>query len=99
MFIEISKRLSKAPEERHMADAAPPELGELLCNVFYKHSAPLALQNQGIHLMCARRRAGNSPHLLQNNNHPPVSCSLGVVAVLVVGQRPVRAVAFDALLS
>jgi len=31
-----------------MADAAPPELGELLRNVFYKHSAPLALQNQGI---------------------------------------------------
>jgi hypothetical protein len=31
-----------------MADAAPPELGELLRNVFYKHYAPLALQNQGI---------------------------------------------------
>jgi hypothetical protein len=32
MFIEISKRLSQAPEERHMAYVAPPELGELLCN-------------------------------------------------------------------
>jgi len=48
MFIEICMRLSQAPEERHLADAAPPELGELLRNVFYKHSAPLALQNQGI---------------------------------------------------
>jgi hypothetical protein len=48
MFIEISMRLSQAPEERHMVDAAPPELGELLRNVFYKHYAPLALQNQGI---------------------------------------------------
>src|SRR5215510_6359166 len=37
--------------------------------------------------------------LLQNNNYAPVGGSLGVVAVLVVGQRPVRAVAFDALLS
>ena len=46
MFIEISRRLSQAPEERHMPYAAPPELGELLCNVFYKHYAPLALQNQ-----------------------------------------------------
>jgi hypothetical protein len=48
MFIEISKRLSQAPEERHMEDAAPPELGALLRNIFYKHSAPLALQNQGV---------------------------------------------------
>ena len=31
-----------------MPYVAPPELEELLCNVFYKHSAPLALQNQGI---------------------------------------------------
>ena len=31
-----------------MADAAPPELGELLRNVFYKHYAPLALQNLAI---------------------------------------------------
>jgi hypothetical protein len=46
MFIEISSRLSQA-EERHMPYAAPP-LGELLCDVFYKHYAPLALQNQGI---------------------------------------------------
>ena len=30
-----------------MADVAPPELGKLLRNVFYKHSAPLALQNLG----------------------------------------------------
>jgi hypothetical protein len=37
MFIEISGRLSQATE-----------LGELLCDVFYKHYAPLALQNQGI---------------------------------------------------
>jgi hypothetical protein len=48
MFIEITRRLSQAPEERHMADVAPPELGELLRNVFYKHYAPLALQNLGI---------------------------------------------------
>jgi hypothetical protein len=57
MFIEISKRLSKAPEERHMAYAAPPELGELSRNVFYKHYAPLALQNLGIRQQyqnCAR---------------------------------------------
>jgi hypothetical protein len=31
-----------------MADVAPTELGELLRNVFYKHYAPLALQNRGI---------------------------------------------------
>ena len=48
MFIEKSSRLSQAPEERHMADVAPPELGELLRSVFYKHYAPPALQNQGI---------------------------------------------------
>jgi hypothetical protein len=48
MFIETSSRLSQAPEERHMPYVAPPELGELLCNLFYKHSAPLALQYQGI---------------------------------------------------
>ena len=48
MFIEIARRLSQAPEERHMADVAPPELGRLLPNVFYKHYAPLALQNPGI---------------------------------------------------
>ena len=30
MFIEITRRLSQAPEERHMADVAPPELGKLL---------------------------------------------------------------------
>jgi hypothetical protein len=47
MFIEIIRRLSEAPEERHMADVAPPELGVLLRNVFYKHYAPLALQNLG----------------------------------------------------
>ena len=47
MFIEISKRLSKAPEERHLPYAAP-ELGKLSCNVFYKNTAPLALQNWGI---------------------------------------------------
>jgi hypothetical protein len=29
-----------------MADVAPPELGKLLRN-FYKHYAPLALQNLG----------------------------------------------------
>jgi len=45
MLIEITMRLSQAPEERHMADVAPPELGKLLHNVFYKHYAPLALQN------------------------------------------------------
>ena len=38
MFIEITGRLSQAP----------PELGELLPNVFYKHYAPPALQNLGI---------------------------------------------------
>jgi hypothetical protein len=48
MFIEITRRLSQAPEERHMADVAPPELGKLSRNVFYKHYAPLALQNLGI---------------------------------------------------
>jgi hypothetical protein len=48
MFIEITRRLSQAPEERHMPYVAPPELGELLRNVFYKHYAPLALQNLGI---------------------------------------------------
>ena len=48
MFIEITRRLSRAPEERHKADVAPPELGKLLRNVFYKHYAPPALQNQGI---------------------------------------------------
>ena len=48
MFIEMSSRLSRAPEERHMADVAPPELGKLLRNVFYKHYAPPALQNMGI---------------------------------------------------
>ncbi|HEX2488842.1 MAG TPA: hypothetical protein VHR27_05530 [Blastocatellia bacterium] len=31
-----------------MAYVAPPELRELLCNLFYKHSAPLELQYQGI---------------------------------------------------
>jgi hypothetical protein len=31
-----------------MVDVAPSELGELLRNVFYKHYAPLALQNLGI---------------------------------------------------
>jgi len=31
-----------------MQYSAPPELGELLRNVFYKHYAPLALQNQVI---------------------------------------------------
>src|SRR5215470_3333973 len=40
-----------------------------------------------------------SSRLLQNNNHAAVGGSLGVVAVLVVGQRPVRAVTFNALLS
>ena len=39
-----------------MADAAPPELGELLRNVFYKHSAPLALQNQGVRQRYPERR-------------------------------------------
>jgi hypothetical protein len=48
MFIEITRRLSQAPEERHPPYVAPPELGELLRNVFYKHYAPLALQNLGI---------------------------------------------------
>jgi hypothetical protein len=48
MFIEITRRLSQAPEERHLADVAPPELGKLSRNVFYKHYAPLALQNLGI---------------------------------------------------
>jgi len=48
MFIETTRRLSQAPEERHMADVAPPELGELLRNAFYKHYAPPALQNLGI---------------------------------------------------
>jgi hypothetical protein len=47
MFIEITRRLSQAPEERHKADVAPPELGKLLRTVFYKHYAPLALQNLG----------------------------------------------------
>jgi hypothetical protein len=42
MFIEITRRLSQA------ADVATPELGELLRNMFYKHCAPLALQNPGI---------------------------------------------------
>jgi hypothetical protein len=49
MFREITRRLSQASEERHVADVAPPKLGELLRNVFYKHYAPLALQNRGIH--------------------------------------------------
>jgi hypothetical protein len=40
-----------------MVDVAPPELGELLRNVFYKHSAPLALQNLGI-----RQQYQSSPH-------------------------------------
>jgi hypothetical protein len=48
MFIEITSRMSQAPEERHPPYDAPPELGELLRNVFYKHYAPLALQNLGI---------------------------------------------------
>jgi hypothetical protein len=48
MFIEITRRLSQAPEERHMADVALPELGELLRNMVYKHYAPLALQNLGV---------------------------------------------------
>jgi hypothetical protein len=37
MFIEITRRLSQAPEE----------LGKLLRNVFYKHYTPLALQILG----------------------------------------------------
>ena len=40
-----------------MAYAAPPELGELSRKVFYKHYAPLALQNLGIRQQypnCAR---------------------------------------------
>ena len=57
MFIEITRRLSQAPEERHMADVAPPELGKLLPNVFYKHYAPPALQNMGI-----RQQYLKSPH-------------------------------------
>jgi hypothetical protein len=47
MFIETTRRLSQTPQ-RHMADVAPPELGDLLRNVFYKYYAPLALQNLGI---------------------------------------------------
>jgi len=46
MFIEITMRLSQAPE-----------LGKLLHNVFYKHYAPLALQNLRIrhqYKNCAR---------------------------------------------
>jgi len=61
MFIEITVRLSQAPEERHMADVAPPELGKLLHNVFYKHYAPLALQNLRIRQQyqnCARTVLG-----------------------------------------
>ena len=57
MFIETTRRLSQAPEERHMADVVPPELGELLRNMFYKHYAPLALQNLRIRQQykdCAR---------------------------------------------
>jgi hypothetical protein len=47
MFIEITRRLSQAPEERHMADVAPPELGELLGAVFYKHYAPAGAPESG----------------------------------------------------
>ena len=57
MFIEITRRLSRAPEERHMADVAPPEPGKLSPNVFYKHYAPPALRNLGIrrqYQKCAR---------------------------------------------
>ena len=56
MFIEITRRLSQAPEERHMPYVAPPELGELLRNVFYKHYAPLALQNLGSRRSISHRR-------------------------------------------
>ena len=33
MIIEITRRLSQSPEERHMADVAPPEFGKLLRSV------------------------------------------------------------------
>jgi hypothetical protein len=56
MFIETTRRLSQAPEERHMEDVAPPELEELLRNEFYKHCAPPALQNRGI-----RQPYGSAP--------------------------------------
>jgi hypothetical protein len=45
MFIGIGGRRAQAPEERHVSDVAPPELGEILRNGFYKHSAPPALRN------------------------------------------------------
>src|SRR5215813_7143094 len=40
-----------------------------------------------------------SARSLQNDYHAPVGRPLGVGAVLVVGQRPIRAVAFDPLLA
>jgi hypothetical protein len=43
MFIEPGRQFSQAPKERPVRDVAPSELGELLWNAFYKHSAPLAL--------------------------------------------------------
>ena len=56
MFIGIGGRSAKAPEERHVAHVAPPELGEVLRNGFYKHSAPPALWNQGIRRQYPARR-------------------------------------------
>ena len=72
MFIEITMRLSQAPE-RHMADVAP-ELGKLLHNVFYKHYAPLALQNLRIrqqHQNCTRTT------LIRSERACQFSCQIG----------------------
>jgi hypothetical protein len=46
MFIGNGGRRAQAPEERHLTHVAP-ELGKILRNGFYKHSAPLALRNSG----------------------------------------------------
>jgi hypothetical protein len=40
-----------------VSDVAPTELGEILRNAFYKHSAPMALRNWGI-----RQRYLEPPH-------------------------------------
>jgi hypothetical protein len=43
-----------------VSHVAPTELGKLLRNVFYKHFAPLALQNLGI-----RQQYQDSPHSIR----------------------------------
>ena len=71
--MEITRRSSQAPEERHQPYVAPPELGKLLRNVFYKHSAPLALQNPGI-----RQQYHKSPHSKGCRHFKSSGCQLAL---------------------